>query len=68
VPARAPRGVRDERAAFVGYLPYEQVREFRWLVLPAVTAGGAVYGAIAVAIFAAGLRQLESGNAFRVQV
>jgi ABC-2 type transport system permease protein len=54
-------------AAFVGYLPYELVREFRWSWLLAVTAGAALYATIAVAVFAAGLRRYESGNAFRVQ-
>jgi ABC-2 type transport system permease protein len=55
-------------AGFIGYLPYELVREFRWPGLAAAVGGAAVYAALAAWVFAAGLRRYESGNAFLVRL
>jgi ABC-2 type transport system permease protein len=55
-------------AGFIGYLPYELVRQFHWRELATVAAGVTVYVALAVQVFNAGLRRYESGNAFRLRV
>jgi ABC-2 type transport system permease protein len=55
-------------AGFIGYLPLELLRNFRWSGLAAAIGGAAAYSALAVWVFAAGLRRYESGNAMRVRI
>jgi len=55
-------------AGFIGYLPVELLRDFEWQGLAASVAGALAYCALAVAVFAAGLRHYESGNRFGVRV
>jgi ABC-2 type transport system permease protein len=55
-------------AGFIGYLPYELVRDFEWTGLAAAAGGAAAYAALALFVFAAGLRRYESGNRFGVRV
>jgi ABC-2 type transport system permease protein len=54
-------------AGFIGYLPVELVRGFSLGGLAAVLGGAFLYGALAVAVFRAGLRRYESGNRFGVR-
>ncbi len=54
-------------AGFIGYLPVELVRDFRWTGLLAAVAGAAFYAGLAAWVFAAGLRRYESGNRFGVR-
>jgi ABC-2 type transport system permease protein len=55
-------------AGFIGYLPYELLRDFQWTGLAAACGGAAAYAALALAVFAAGLRRYESGNRFGVRI
>jgi ABC-2 type transport system permease protein len=55
-------------AAFIGWLPCELLRDFRWSGLALVVAGAAGYTAIAAWVFALGLRRYESGNQFQVRL
>ncbi len=54
-------------AGFIGYLPVELVRDFQWTGLLAAVGGAAVYTALALRVFGAGLRRYESGNRFGVR-
>jgi ABC-2 type transport system permease protein len=55
-------------AGFVGYLPYELLRDFQWSGLVAAVGGAAAYAALAAWVFATGLRRYESGNRFQVRL
>ena len=55
-------------AGFIGYLPVDLVREFHWTGLGAALAGALFYAAMALYVFAAGLRRYESGNRFGIRV
>jgi ABC-2 type transport system permease protein len=55
-------------AGFIGYLPYELVREFDWTALAAAIGGALFYSVLALFVFAAGLRRYESGNRFGVRI
>lgn len=55
-------------AALIGSVPAEFVRSFTWQSLLQISAGAAVFLALAVAIFRAGLRKYESGSAIQVEV
>jgi ABC-2 type transport system permease protein len=55
-------------AAFVGWLPCELLRDFRWSTLAAVAGGAVGYTVLASWIFALGLRRYESGNGFQVRI
>jgi ABC-2 type transport system permease protein len=55
-------------AAFVGWLPCELLRDFRWSTLAAVAGGAIGYCMLASWMFAMGLRRYESGNAFQVRL
>jgi ABC-2 type transport system permease protein len=55
-------------AAFIGWLPYELLRNFQWTGLLAATGGAAAYMTLAVFVFAMGLRRYESGNGFQVRL
>jgi ABC-2 type transport system permease protein len=54
-------------AGFVSYLPVELVRGFSLPTLAAVVGGALLYSALAIAVFAAGLRRYESGSRFGVR-
>ena len=54
-------------AGFVSFLPVELVRGFSWPVLLAVVGAAALYCALAVVVFSAGLRRYESGSRFGVR-
>ncbi len=54
-------------AGFVGYLPAALVREPSLEGLALVLAGAAAYWALALAVFAAGLRRYQSGSRFGVR-
>ena len=55
-------------AAFIGWLPCELLRDFRWSDLLMVAGGAAGYSTLAAWVFAVGLRRYESGNAFLVRL
>ena len=55
-------------AAFIGWLPCELLRDFRWSDLLMVVGGAAAYSTLAAWVFAVGLRRYESGNAFLVRL
>ena len=52
----------------LGFLPYELLRDFQWRGLAAAVGGPAAYAALAVWVFAAGLRRYESGSGFHVRL
>jgi ABC-2 type transport system permease protein len=54
-------------AGFIGHLPVELIREFRWSYLAAVLGAAAGYALLARAVFHRGLRLYESGNRFGVR-
>lgn len=54
-------------AGFIGYLPYELVRDFQWTGLFSAVGGAGAYAALSLWVFAAGLRRYESGNRFGVR-
>ena len=51
-------------SAFVSQLPVELLRDFSWPVAGGVVLGTAAYVALALAVFARGLRVYTSGNRF----
>lgn len=55
-------------AGFIGYLPYELLRDFEWTGLLAAVGGALFYGALSLFVFGAGLRRYESGNRFGVRI
>jgi ABC-2 type transport system permease protein len=54
-------------AGFIGYLPLSLVRNSSWESLFFVVGGALGYGALALFVFASGLRQYQSGNRFGVR-
>jgi ABC-2 type transport system permease protein len=54
-------------AGFIGYLPVELLREFRWTGLVGALAGASLYVVLALVVFERGLRRYESGNRFGVR-
>ena len=55
-------------AGFIGYLPVELLRDFEWTGLLSAVLGAVGYAALALAVFAVGLRRYESGNRFGARV
>ena len=55
-------------AGFIGFLPCELLRDFQWSGLAAAVGGAAAYTALAVWVFAAGLRRYESGSGFHARI
>ena len=55
-------------AGFIGYLPVELLRDFRWTWLLGLLGGTGVYVAIALGVFALGLKHYESGNRIGARV
>jgi ABC-2 type transport system permease protein len=54
-------------AGFIGYLPVERLRGFRWTGLVGALAGASLYVVLALVVFERGLRRYESGNRFGVR-
>lgn len=54
-------------AGFIGYLPVGLLRDFAWPQLALAVGGLCFYGALAVGVFACGLRRYESGSRFGVR-
>lgn len=54
-------------AGFIGYLPVETVREFRWEPFLATLGAAVAYAGLALAVFRRGLARYESGNRFGVR-
>ena len=56
-------------AGFIGWLPYELLRDFHWTGLLAATGrSGATLMTLAAWVFAMGLRRDASGNGFQVRL
>jgi ABC-2 type transport system permease protein len=49
-------------AGFIGFIPVKLITEFSWTRLAILGAGGVFYVALAIGVFALGLRRYESGN------
>lgn len=54
-------------AGFIGYLPVELLRNFTWSQAGAYLGGVVAYSALALWVFAHGLRRYESGNRFGIR-
>ena len=54
-------------AGFISHLPVALLRDFTWPTLAAALGGAAVFMALALVVFARGLRRYESGNRFGVR-
>ncbi|MCB0366998.1 MAG: ABC-2 family transporter protein [Bdellovibrionaceae bacterium] len=55
-------------AGFIGYLPIEALRDFRWSHLVAIIVGTAAYAGFTLVVFHLGLKRYTSGNRVGVRV